>query len=48
MYQKLMLNILKQIKGLASIYIPWGFNSRKPPWKLCPHVWPMSTCVTHD
>jgi len=55
MYQKLMLNRLKVIESPTSIYTPWGFNSRKLPWKLHPHVWPMtthvwpmSTHVTHD
>jgi hypothetical protein len=42
LYQKLMLNISKVIEGPTSIYTPWGLNSRKPPWKLRPHVWPMT------
>ncbi len=47
-YLKLMLNKLKVIKGLISFYTPWAPNSKKPPWKFCFHVWPMSTHVAHD
>jgi hypothetical protein len=42
-----MLNILNVIKNLTLIYTIWGLNSRKPPWKLHPNVWPMSTHVAH-
>lgn len=40
-YPKLMLNRLKIIENPTFIYIPWGSNSKKLPWKLCPHVRPM-------
>jgi hypothetical protein len=50
-----MLNILNLIEGPTSIYTAWGPNSKKPSWKLYPHVWrmtthtwPISTNVTHD
>jgi hypothetical protein len=46
-YQKLVLNILKIIKSFTLIYNIWGLNSRKPPWKLHPNVWPMSTHAAH-
>jgi hypothetical protein len=41
-YPKLVLKRLKGIKNHISIYTPWGSNSMKPSWKLCPHVWPMA------
>jgi hypothetical protein len=40
-YPKLMLNKLKVIESLTSIYTPWGPNSMKPPWKFS------SSCVAH-
>jgi hypothetical protein len=47
MYLKLVLNRLKVLKGPTYIYIHWRPNSRKPPWKLCPHVWPMTIRGPH-
>jgi hypothetical protein len=44
---KIGVVIQKVIEGPTFIYTPCGPNSRKPSWKLPPHVWPMSTHVAY-